>query len=53
MQNRSLAVFKSIHDRLRLFLRLVQLGKQAFNAVNDTLLLGEGRERYCSCLYIS
>ena len=43
MQNRSFTVFKAIHHGLCLFLGLIQLGKQTFNAVNNALLLGKRR----------
>ena len=36
----SFADFKAIHHGLCLFLGLIQLGKQAFDAVNNALLLG-------------
>lgn len=45
MQNSSFTGFKAIHHGLCLFLGLIQFGKQAFNAVNDALLLGKRRER--------
>ena len=40
MKNSGFAGFKAIHHGLRLFLGLIQFGKQAFDAVNNALLLG-------------
>ncbi len=45
VENSGFAGFKAIHHGLRLFLCLIQLRKQAFNAVNNALLLGKRRQR--------
>lgn len=45
MQDRRFAIFKAIYDSLGLFLGLVQFGEQAFNAVNNALLLGKRSKR--------
>ena len=45
MKNSGFAGFKAIHHSLCLFLGLIQLGKQTFNAVYNALLLGKWRER--------
>lgn len=45
MENSGFVGFKAIHHSLCLFLGLIQLGKQAFNAVNNALLLSKRRER--------
>ena len=46
------AAFKAVQRILRLLLGLIQLGKQAFNAVNNALLFGERWKRKWCILYI-
>ena len=53
MEDGGFAGFKAIHHGLRLFFCLIQLVKQAFNAVNNSLLLSKGSKRnFCHiCVY--
>ena len=45
VEDAGFAGFKAVQRILRLLLGLVQLGKQAFNAVNNALLFGKWRKR--------